>query len=118
MQVREAYGDGRFGLSFELYPPKSPVGEATLFRHLDELMTFAPSFVTCTYGAGGSTRHKTLEVIQRSSAAAWLLLALAISTVGQLRSCNRAFRHGIVALHNPAEEISANPADSRQWLVA
>ena len=56
MQVREAYGDGKFGLSFELYPPKSPAGEATLFRHLDELMAFAPSFVTCTYGAGGSTR--------------------------------------------------------------
>ena len=41
MQVRDAYGAGKFGLSFELYPPKTPVGEATLFRHLDDLMAFA-----------------------------------------------------------------------------
>jgi methylenetetrahydrofolate reductase (NADPH) len=50
-------------LSFELFPPKTPAGEAELFRHLDELMRFRPSYVTCTYGAGGSTRDKTLDIV-------------------------------------------------------
>jgi methylenetetrahydrofolate reductase (NADPH) len=63
MRVSEAYGPGKLGLSFELFPPKTEAGDAALFRHLDELMPFRPSFVTCTYGAGGSTRHKTLEIV-------------------------------------------------------
>ncbi len=63
MRVAEAYGPGKLGLSFELFPPKTEAGVAALFRHLDELMAFRPSFVTCTYGAGGSTRHKTLEIV-------------------------------------------------------
>jgi methylenetetrahydrofolate reductase (NADPH) len=65
MRVGEAYGDRKFGLSFELFPPKTLAGEEELFRHLPELMAFEPSFVTCTYGAGGSTRAKTLDVIER-----------------------------------------------------
>jgi methylenetetrahydrofolate reductase (NADPH) len=65
MRFREAYGPGRFGLSFELFPPKTDEGETELFRHLTELMAFEPSFVTCTYGAGGSTQAKTLDIISR-----------------------------------------------------
>jgi methylenetetrahydrofolate reductase (NADPH) len=63
MRVSEAYGPGKLGLSYELFPPKTEAGDTALFRHLDELMPFRPSFVTCTYGAGGSTRHKTLEIV-------------------------------------------------------
>jgi methylenetetrahydrofolate reductase (NADPH) len=63
MQFREAYGPGKFGLSFELFPPKTEAGEAALFRNLAELMALRPSFVTCTYGAGGSTRNKTLSIV-------------------------------------------------------
>lgn len=63
MRVAEAYGPGKFGLSFELFPPKTPAGEEELDRHLIELMRFEPAFVTCTYGAAGSTRNKTLDVV-------------------------------------------------------
>jgi methylenetetrahydrofolate reductase (NADH) len=63
MRVSEAYGPGKFGLSFELFPPKTEAGDEALFRHLDQLMAFSPSFVTCTYGAGGSTRQKTLAIV-------------------------------------------------------
>ena len=79
--------DGRFGLSFVFYPPKSPVGEATLFRHLDELMTFAPSFVTCTYGAGGSTRHKTLEVVSEVRRRYGCTVASHLTCVGSTVDC-------------------------------
>jgi methylenetetrahydrofolate reductase (NADPH) len=63
MRVADAYGPGKLGLSFELFPPKTEAGDAALFRHLDELIAFRPSFVTCTYGAGGSTRRKTLDIV-------------------------------------------------------
>jgi methylenetetrahydrofolate reductase (NADPH) len=65
MSLSDIYGPGKFGLSFELFPPKTDAGEAALFKCLDELMTFRPSFVTCTYGAGGSTRDKTLSIVER-----------------------------------------------------
>ena len=65
MRVTDAYGAGKFGLSFELYPPKTAATEEELFRHLVDLLAFQPSYVTCTYGAGGSTRAKTLDVVSR-----------------------------------------------------
>lgn len=65
MRVAAAYGPGKFGLSFELFPPKSPAGDQELFRHLVDLVAFEPSYITCTYGALGSTQAKTLDVVQR-----------------------------------------------------
>jgi methylenetetrahydrofolate reductase (NADPH) len=65
MRVGDAYGTGKFGLSFELFPPKTPAGEHELFRHLVDLAAYEPSYVTCTYGALGSTQAKTLEVVER-----------------------------------------------------
>jgi methylenetetrahydrofolate reductase (NADPH) len=64
MNLRHAYGPGKFGLSFELFPPKTATGETELFHHVGELVAFRPDYITCTYGAGGSTRSKTLEVIE------------------------------------------------------
>lgn len=62
MRIADVYGEGKFGLSFEIYPPKSDSGEAQLFAALEVLDSFRPAFVSCTYGAGGSTRDKTLEL--------------------------------------------------------
>jgi methylenetetrahydrofolate reductase (NADPH) len=62
MKFGEAYGTGKFGLSFEMFPPKTPAGEEALFASVDALRAFQPTFITCTYGAGGSTREKTLEL--------------------------------------------------------
>lgn len=65
MHFCDAYGPGRFGLSFELFPPKTEAGEAELFRQVEELVALRPDFITCTYGAGGSTRAKTLDIVDR-----------------------------------------------------
>lgn len=65
MKLADVYGPGKFGLSFELFPPKTPQGMTNLFHHVGRLVEFRPSFITCTYGAGGSTRDKTLEITQQ-----------------------------------------------------
>ena len=63
MSIHQAYANGRLGLSFELFPPKTPESEAMMWRTVEELMAFQPAIITCTYGAGGSTRNTTLDVI-------------------------------------------------------
>jgi len=51
--------------SFEFFPPKTPQGEDSLYRTIDHLRELRPSFVSVTYGAGGSTREKTVELVCR-----------------------------------------------------
>lgn len=89
MKLSTAYGPGKFGLSFELFPPKTSQGEATLFEHVRRLVEFSPSLITCTYGAGGSTRDTTLSIISRVHREFRLPVATHLtcvgSTVDQLR---------------------------------
>jgi len=119
MRISEAYGSGKFGLSFELFPPKTAAGEQEMFRHLAELVPFGPSYVTCTYGAGGSTREKTLEIVeqvrQRHSVPVASHLTCVGATVDELRAyLVEARRRGIdniVALRGdpPQGESSFRP---------
>lgn len=49
--------------SFEFFPPRTPAAEEALARALVELEPLGPSYVSVTYGAGGSTREKTHEIV-------------------------------------------------------
>jgi len=82
MALSDAYTPGRFGLSFELFPPKTPESEAAMWRTVDDLMAFRPSLITCTYGAGGSTRGTTLDVLRGVRARHDLPVASHLTCVG------------------------------------
>jgi methylenetetrahydrofolate reductase (NADPH) len=51
--------------SFEFFPPKTAEGEGQLLRTVEALRPLAPAFVSVTYGAGGSTRQKTVQLVTR-----------------------------------------------------
>ena len=118
--LRDAYTAGRFGLSFELFPPKTPESEATMWRTVDELMAFEPALVTCTYGAGGSTRGTTLAVLAGLLARHRVPVASHLTCVGStvdelrgyLREAEQLGVKAIVALRGdpPKGEAEFRPA--------
>jgi methylenetetrahydrofolate reductase (NADPH) len=64
MRISAASERGRPVFSFELFPPKTADGVAALYRTVeDELAPLRPDFISVTYGAGGSTRDLTLELV-------------------------------------------------------
>jgi len=65
MRIDDILAAGRPVFSFEFFPPKTEAGERNLYSALAELRTLEPSFVSVTYGAGGSTREKTIEIVKR-----------------------------------------------------
>jgi len=65
MRIDEILDAGGPVFSFEFFPPKTKAGERNLYAALSELKTLEPSFVSVTYGAGGSTREKTIEIVKR-----------------------------------------------------
>lgn len=52
-------------ISFEFFPPKSEQAQEQLFNTVKDLSSLDPTFVSITYGAGGSTREKTREVVKK-----------------------------------------------------
>jgi len=115
------YPARHFNLSFELFPPKNPAAEEALWDNLKHLMAFKPDVVTCTYGAGGSTRNKTLDIVDQVRRQYGVRVASHLtcvgSTVGQLREyLQEAERRGIeniVALRGdpPKGETAFTPVE-------
>ena len=65
MLIRDRLAHKRPVFSFEFFPPKTAEGESALMRSLERLAPLEPDFVSVTYGAGGSTRARTIEVVSR-----------------------------------------------------
>ncbi|MGC8668073.1 MAG: methylenetetrahydrofolate reductase [NAD(P)H] [Chthonomonadales bacterium] len=65
MRIAESFRLGDPIFSFEFFPPKDPEGWRTLYAAIADLALLRPAFVSVTYGAGGSTRRKTVELVAR-----------------------------------------------------
>lgn len=89
MKLGDFFQGERRGLSFELFPPKSDEQVENLMSTVSELNAFAPDFYTCTYGAGGSTRDRTLQILEtvkkRTGKPVATHLTCVGSTIDQLR---------------------------------
>jgi len=65
MRIDEIIGLGKAAVSFEFFPPKTEAGFASLYQTIDDLRPIHPTYVSVTYGAGGSTRQKTVDLVGR-----------------------------------------------------
>ncbi len=63
VKIRNCLNPSKPCYSFEFFPPKTPEGETNLWTTLEDLKTLEPGFVSVTYGAGGSTRDRTLQLV-------------------------------------------------------
>jgi methylenetetrahydrofolate reductase (NADPH) len=85
-QLQELIAAGRPSISFEFFPPKDDVAEAVLWQAIRRLEPLNPTFVSVTYGAGGSSRDCTTRVTQRIAQDTTLTPMAHLTCVGASRS--------------------------------
>jgi methylenetetrahydrofolate reductase (NADPH) len=108
--------------SFEFFPPKTPEGEKNLEAALIELRSMDPTFVSVTYGAGGTTeqKHRTVEIVaqikERYGLEAMAHFTCVGATVDELRAMlDRMAEAGI---HNVLALRGDPPPDQENWTAA
>ena len=80
--VRDCFRAGRPTFSFEFFPPKTPEDERLLWTTIRELESLHPDFVSVTYGAGGATRDRTIQITERIASDTTLLPVAHLTAVG------------------------------------
>jgi methylenetetrahydrofolate reductase (NADPH) len=65
MHILDIFAQHRTTFSFEFFPPKTDEASEALFKTIASLQELQPSFVSVTYGAGGSTRDRTHDLVVR-----------------------------------------------------
>jgi methylenetetrahydrofolate reductase (NADH) len=121
MRLDELFARQDRTLSFEFFPPKTERGWFTLEDTIDQLVPLGPDFVSVTYGAGGSTRTRTREIVQhiqsRTGVTAMAHLTCVNATQADLRALleeyNQAGIQNILALRGdpPKGEARFTPTD-------
>ncbi|HEX3930665.1 MAG TPA: methylenetetrahydrofolate reductase [Nocardioides sp.] len=98
--------EGGRSFSFEFFPPKDAEGEEVLWRSISELESLHPTFVSVTYGAGGTTRERTVAITRRIAAQTSMLPMAHLTCVGHtteelggvVEDLRRAGIHNVLAL--------------------
>ncbi len=84
--VRELLSTGQPSFSFEFFPPKDAEGEQVLWSTIRRLEGLSPSFVSVTYGAGGTTRDRTARITAELTSHTTLTAVAHLTCVGASRA--------------------------------
>src|ERR1039458_10109479 len=63
-KITDIFDHKKKTFSFELFPPKTQEGYGKLLNTIQKLCDLKPDFISCTYGAGGGSREKTLDIVE------------------------------------------------------
>jgi methylenetetrahydrofolate reductase (NADPH) len=85
VKIRNLLNPSKPCFSFEFFPPKTPAGEKNLFETLEDLRTLDPGFVSVTYGAGGSDRDRTVNLVTQIRERTGIEAMAHLTCVGQSR---------------------------------
>jgi methylenetetrahydrofolate reductase (NADPH) len=97
VKIADLYAQPGVTLSVEFFPPKTEKGEEALFNEIAAIKALKPAFCSVTYGAGGSTREKTVDLVDRIHRECDLEVMCHLTVVGQskedARSILRTLKH-------------------------
>lgn len=93
MKIRNRLNPSDPCFSFEFFPPKTDEGVANLLKTLEELAPLDPGFVSVTYGAGGSTRDRTVDLVTRIKQTTGIEAMAHLTCVGHTREELREILH-------------------------
>lgn len=97
MKIRTRLNPSRPCFSFEFFPPKTDEGVKNLLRTLEDLAPLEPGFVSVTYGAGGSTRDRTLELVEQIKGVSGIEAMAHLTCVGHTREELKDVLHRLAA---------------------
>lgn len=86
MQIGAKKSNGGATFSFEFFPPKDSEGESRLWSAIESLRSIAPDFISVTYGAGGSTRDRTIKITSEITSRTQVPTVAHLTCVGSTRT--------------------------------
>jgi methylenetetrahydrofolate reductase (NADPH) len=115
VKLADLYARPGLTLSVEFFPPKTDKGEENLFREIEAIKRLNPAFCSVTYGAGGSTREKTVELVDRIHRECGLNVMCHLTVVGQSKEQVRSVLNTLKQKN--IENIIALGGDPPQGMV-
>ena len=115
MKLADLYARPELTLSVEFFPPKTDKGEENLFSEIEIIKRLNPAFCSVTYGAGGSTREKTVELVDRIHRESCLEVMCHLTVVGQSKDEARSILKKLK--HRGIENLIALGGDPPQGMA-
>ncbi len=115
MKLADLYARPGLTLSVEFFPPKTDKGEENLFNEIEIIKRLNPAFCSVTYGAGGSTREKTVELVDRIHRESCLEVMCHLTVVGQSKDEARSILKKLK--HRGIENLIALGGDPPQGMA-
>ena len=115
MKLADLYARSGLTLSVEFFPPKTEKGEENLFSEIEIVKRLNPGFCSVTYGAGGSTREKTVGLVEAIHNDCGLEVMCHLTVVGQSKTEARAVLNRLKEYH--IENVLALGGDPPQGMA-